>query len=147
MSGIVYIKSPNFSFCKSISRSSFLLMVVVNLGKKPMASCVKMKFYKSFRRTRLCLKLIKVDGLAKTDSLLPALLHKEDKHLLKFWFLSIFKPNNICLLLSEIFFIPYKSPKLFILYSERSKWQDLGLLLCYFPFIQWPESYHVLTFC
>lgn len=82
---------------------------------------------KVFERILFCLRLIK-----------HAFLHKEDTYLLKFRFLSIFTPSNICLLLSEIFFIFYTSPNIFILYSERSKWQDLGFILCYFQFIQWP---------
>ena len=45
---------------------------------------------------------MKFDNLARTESFLPAFLHNEDAYSLKFRFLSICKPSNFCLLLSQI---------------------------------------------
>ena len=83
----------------------------------------KLRFYKNFKRIRLCLKLIKVDGLARTDSLSPAFLHKEDTCSLKFKFQSISIPNNFCLILSNFFCSSILAPTFYFLYSEMTKWQ------------------------
>ena len=73
---------------------------------------------KVFKRMRLCLKF---DSFARTDSLLSAFLLKEDTCSLKFRFLSISKPNNSCLLLSQIFSFPILPPKFSFLYPKTSK--------------------------
>ena len=91
----------------------------------------KLIFYKSFRKnTRLYLKLTKFDSLAKTDSLLPASLYKENTFSLKFRFLTISKSNNFCLLLSQFFSFPIFAETFSFLYPETSKWY-LGLISCY----------------
>ena len=74
-----------------------------------------------FKRIRLCLKLIKFDSLARTDSLLPAFLHKEGACSLKFAFLLISKPNNFYLLLSQSLFVPYISPSILIFISRNEQ--------------------------
>ena len=45
---------------------------------------------------------MKLDNISKTDSFLPVALHNEDTCSLKFRFLSICKPSNFCLLLSQV---------------------------------------------
>ena len=59
---------------------------------------------------------MKFDNLARTESFLPAFLHNEDTYSLKFRFLSICKPGNFCLLLSQI--ISQFEPKHFHAYNQ-----------------------------
>ena len=61
---------------------------------------------KDFIKTLLCLMFMKFDNLARTESFLPAFLHNEDTYSLNFRFLSIWKPSDFCLLLSQIISSP-----------------------------------------
>ena len=86
-------------------------------------------------RIRLCLKLMfktKFDSLARTDSLFPAFLHKEDACSLQFRFLSISKPNTFCLLLSQTFLFPILAQTFSFLYPETSSWHLSWFNSCYY---------------
>ena len=76
---------------------------------------------KVFKRIRFRLKLIKFDSLARTDSLLPAFLRREDACSLKFRFLSISKPKNFGLLLSQFYLFPILAQKFSFLHPETNK--------------------------
>ena len=78
-------------------------------------------FNKNLKKKKLENFFKKFDILARTDSLLPAYLHKEDICSLKLRFLSISKPNNFCLLLSHIFSFPILAQTSSFLYPETSK--------------------------
>ena len=107
----------------------------------------ELRFYKSFQKNTSLFKTHRFDSLARTDSFLPKFLHKEDICSLKFRFLSISKPSNFCLLLSQIFCSLYQ-PKHFFFYNQKLASDTyLGLNSCfYFQTIQQPESYRALAF-
>ena len=107
----------------------------------------KLRFCESFQKNTSLFKTYKIYSLARTDSLLPAFLLKEDACSLKLRFQSISKPNNFRLLRSHFFRSLYWVKHCHFCIQKRTSNIYFGLIsCCYFQCIQYPGSYRVLAF-
>ena len=107
----------------------------------------KLRFCESFQKNTSLFKTYKIYSLARTDSLLPAFLLKEDACSLKLRFQSISKPNNFRLLRSHFFRSLYWVKHCHFCIQKRTSNIYFGLISCYyFQCIQYPGSYRVLDF-